>query len=137
MPLEKGFKLGKYEIEKLVGSGGMGKVYLANDTELNRPAAIKFLSSAFNFDDEQRNRFIQEVHSVSALNHPQILTVYEFGRTSRQRFRRTLPDRQRTTRPIKAGETIQLIRRQNSTARSIRMFCETSGEKFSAPRGRE
>ncbi len=80
MLLEKGFKLGKYEIEKLLGTGGMGEVYLARDTELNRPAAIKFLSSDFNSDEKLRNRFIQEVRSVSALNHPHILTLYEFGK---------------------------------------------------------
>ena len=79
MSLEKGFRLGKYEIEKLLGSGGMGEVYLADDTDLNRRVAIKFLSSDFSSDDKLRNRFTQEVRSVSALNHPHILTVFEFG----------------------------------------------------------
>ncbi|MEZ5427462.1 MAG: protein kinase [Pyrinomonadaceae bacterium] len=79
MSLEKGFRIGKYEIQKLLGTGGMGEVYLAEDAELGRPVAIKFLSSEFERDPKLLNRFRQEVRSVSALNHPHILTVHEFG----------------------------------------------------------
>ncbi|NNE98478.1 MAG: protein kinase [Pyrinomonadaceae bacterium] len=84
MLLEEGFDLGKYKIEKPLGSGGMGEVYRANDTELDRKVAIKFLSSEFGSDEKLRTRFIQEVRSVSALNHPHILTVYEFGELERE-----------------------------------------------------
>lgn len=84
MKLEKGFRLGKFEIERIAGRGGMGEVYLAHDRDLNRQVAIKFLSSEFGSDEKLRNRFMQEIRSVSALNHPHILTVFEFGKLERE-----------------------------------------------------
>ncbi|HSK70515.1 MAG TPA: protein kinase [Pyrinomonadaceae bacterium] len=80
MTFESGAKIDKYEIQNLLGVGGMGEVYRALDTELHRPVAIKFLSNEFNLDSERLSRFIQEARSASALNHPHILTVHEIGR---------------------------------------------------------
>src|SRR5262245_46495759 len=68
-----------YEIVSPIGSGGMGEVVLARDTKLNRQVAIKFLSEKFSKDEDLLNRFIQEAKAASALNHPNILTVYEIG----------------------------------------------------------
>ena len=68
-----------YEILSPVGSGGMGEVYLARDTKLDRQVAIKFLNEKFSKEESLLNRFVQEAKAASALNHPNILTVYEIG----------------------------------------------------------
>jgi eukaryotic-like serine/threonine-protein kinase len=69
---------GRYEIEGQLGEGGMGVVYRALDTKLNRPVAIKFLSNEF-ADADARHRFQREAQTASSLNHPHILTVYDAG----------------------------------------------------------
>src|SRR3954447_5451314 len=71
--------IGPYEIVKLLGAGGMGKVYLAHDQRLNRRVAVKLLSHYGAAEEEQIERFRQEALAVSALNHPNILTIYEIG----------------------------------------------------------
>src|ERR1043165_6036198 len=68
-----------YQIVSPIGSGGMGEVFLARDTKLDRQVAIKFLNQRFSKDEALLNRFIQEAKAASALNHPNILTVYEIG----------------------------------------------------------
>ena len=77
MTIINGESFGKYKILSEIGKGGMGEVYLAQDANLNRKVAIKFLSEEFSKDSEKLNRFIQEAQATSALNHPNILTVYE------------------------------------------------------------
>jgi eukaryotic-like serine/threonine-protein kinase len=74
-----GTRINQYKILSLLGEGGMGTVYLAEDTTLERKVAIKLLSNDFSFDANRRNRFFQEAKSASALNHPNILTVHEIG----------------------------------------------------------
>src|SRR5919202_7111002 len=86
MGIEAGTRIGKYEIQALVGEGGMGKVYRALDTELHRPAALKLLPPEFSSDERRMGRFVQEARAASALNHPNILTVYEIGRADSARF---------------------------------------------------
>src|SRR5262245_32161375 len=78
MALAPGTRLGPYEIQAPLGAGGMGEVYRAHDTRLNRPVAIKFLS-ADTADARARRRFQQEAQTASSLNHPHILTVFEAG----------------------------------------------------------
>src|SRR5262245_60723377 len=78
MALAPGTRLGPYEIQAPLGAGGMGEVYRAQDTRLNRPVAIKFLS-ADTADASARRRFQQEAQTASSLNHPHILTVFEAG----------------------------------------------------------
>ena len=77
--LEVGHSLGHYRILKKIGAGGMGEVYLAEDTRLNRKVALKLLSGSFAADARRLKRFEREAQAVSALNHPNILTVHEFG----------------------------------------------------------
>src|SRR4030095_3579139 len=84
--LQPGARLGRYEIRSKIGKGGMGEVYLAVDTELDRTVAIKILPAAVASDQERLQRFIQEAKAASALNHPHILTIYEIGTTENTRF---------------------------------------------------
>jgi eukaryotic-like serine/threonine-protein kinase len=77
--LEVGQRIGRYEILGLLGRGGMGAVYLARDDSLERSAALKVLLPEFTSDPERVNRFKREARAASALNHPNILTIYEIG----------------------------------------------------------
>ena len=79
MTLPLGSKLGQYEIVAPLGAGGMGEVYRARDTRLSREVAIKVLPAAVASDADRRLRFEQEARSASALNHPNILTIYDVG----------------------------------------------------------
>ena len=78
-------RIGRYEIVSPIGAGGMGTVYKARDTQLNRPVAIKFLSPDL-ADESARRRFQQEAKMASALNHPHILTVHEAGEFDGQQY---------------------------------------------------
>jgi eukaryotic-like serine/threonine-protein kinase len=74
-----GNEIGTYKIEKLLGVGGMGEVYLARETKLNRLVALKILPSQFVADAERTSRFEREAQALSALNHPNLITIYEVG----------------------------------------------------------
>ena len=77
----EGDKIGRYEVKRKVGVGGMGEVFLAHDAELDREVAVKVLLPEFCCDLERVNRFKLEAKSASALNHPNIITIYEIGST--------------------------------------------------------
>ena len=79
MPLPSGTRLGPYEIQSLLGAGGMGEVYRARDTRLQRDVAIKILPSSLATDQDRLRRFEQEARAVAALNHPNILTILDVG----------------------------------------------------------
>jgi serine/threonine protein kinase len=77
MSLAAGTRLGPYEVLGLLGAGGMGEVYKANDTRLGREVAIKVLPGDRLADEGRRRRFVQEAQAASALNHPHIITIHE------------------------------------------------------------
>jgi Tol biopolymer transport system component/predicted Ser/Thr protein kinase len=74
-----GTTIGQYRIESEAGAGGMGVVYRAVDVDLKRPVAIKVLNAAAVGDPDRRRRFVQEAQAASALNHPDIVTIYQIG----------------------------------------------------------
>ena len=79
MRLEKGTRLGDYEIQSLLGAGGMGEVYRARDLRLRRDVAVKVLPAVVSSDPERLRRFEQEATAAAALNHPNILAVHQLG----------------------------------------------------------
>jgi hypothetical protein len=79
MPLSSGSRLGPYEIVTPIGAGGMGEVYRARDVRLHREVAVKVLPGSFADDPDRLRRFEHEARAASALNHPGILTIHDFG----------------------------------------------------------
>jgi len=114
MALAAGTKLGRYEIRSKIGEGGMGEVYLAQDTKLARKVALKILPVEIAAHPDWMKRFVQEAKTASALNHPNIITIYEIehidsvnfiatefidGETLRRRMRKA---------PMKVGEVLDV-----------------------------
>jgi serine/threonine-protein kinase len=112
--LPSGARLGRYEIKFQLGAGGMGEVYLAQDTKLDRKVALKILPADVAAHQDRMKRFVQEAKSASALNHPNIITIYEIeqidsvnfiatefidGETLRQRLKNG---------PLKLGEVLDV-----------------------------
>ncbi|MCA1849518.1 MAG: protein kinase [Acidobacteria bacterium] len=108
MPLPPNTRLGRYEIRSLLGAGGMGEVYLAEDTELERQVALKILLAEVAMDEDRVRRFVQEAKAASALNHPNILTVYEIGSFENSRFIATELIKGETLRARLQGEPLTL-----------------------------
>src|SRR3979490_1853716 len=79
MTLAAGSKLGPYEIAAPLGAGGMGEVYRARDTRLERTVAIKILPAQFSSDPVRKQRFEREAKTISSLNHPHICTLHDVG----------------------------------------------------------
>jgi serine/threonine protein kinase/tetratricopeptide (TPR) repeat protein len=86
MAFVAGTRLGRYEIRSLLGRGGMGEVYLALDTQLERTVALKVLPADVASDRQRMRRFVQEAKAASSLNHQNILTIYEFGQADATYF---------------------------------------------------
>lgn len=106
-------RLGRYEISSQLGAGGMGEVYLAHDTKLDRKVALKILPGNVGSQDRVR-RFVQEAKAASALNHPNILTIYEIDEIDSEHFiatefieGQTLRNRIRLA-PLESGEAIDI-----------------------------
>src|SRR5881227_14829 len=79
MTLACGARLGRYKIRSQIGAGGMGEVYLAEDTQLRRPVALKILPAEIASNKDRMRRFRQEAQAAAVLNHPYIAHVYEIG----------------------------------------------------------
>ena len=84
--LSIGTRLGPYEIVSAIGEGGMGEVYQATDTRLDRTVAIKVLRADLSKDPQFQQRFEREARAVSALSHPNICTLYDIGSESGAQF---------------------------------------------------
>src|SRR5438477_5330920 len=114
MKIQAGTRLGRYEIRAKIGEGGMGEVYLAEDTKLDRKVALKVLPSEVATHPERMRRFVQEAKAASALNHPNIITIYEIDETDSGHFiatefidGETLRARMRDA-PMKLGEALDV-----------------------------
>src|SRR5437899_4067451 len=114
MSIQTGTRLGRYEIRSKIGAGGMGEVYLAQDTKLDRKVALKILPAEIAADRGRMNRFVQEAKAASGLNHPNIITIYEIDETDSGHFiatefieGETLRQRMRDT-PMKLGEVLDV-----------------------------
>ena len=86
MSLPKGARLGPYEILESLGAGGMGEVFRARDTRLNRDVALKILPQGFSNDGERLSRFQQEAQAVAALSHPNIMALFDVGEHDGTRY---------------------------------------------------
>src|SRR5437588_12615951 len=86
MTLGAGTKLGRYEIRSKIGAGGMGEVYLAEDTRLHRKVALKVLPADVASNQDRMRRFNQEATAAAALNHPHIAHIYEIGESEGVNF---------------------------------------------------
>src|ERR1041385_8106298 len=109
-----GTRLARYEIRSKIGEGGMGEVYLAQDTKLDRKVALKILPPDVAADRSRMNRFVQEAKAASALNHPNIITIYEIDESSSGHFIATefidgptLRERQ-ATEPLTLSESLEV-----------------------------
>jgi serine/threonine-protein kinase len=114
MTIAAGTKLGRYEIRAKIGEGGMGEVYLAQDTKLDRKVALKILPAEVAAHPDRMKRFVQEAKTASALNHPNIITIYEIDETVSGHFIATefidgVTLRQQTRKaPMKIGDVLDV-----------------------------
>src|SRR2546425_12943015 len=86
MTIVAGTKLGRYEICSKLGAGGMGEVYLAQDTQLDRKVAIKFLPESLVADEQARKRLVREARAAAKLDHPNICAIHEVGEEDGRSF---------------------------------------------------
>src|SRR2546429_2780906 len=114
MTITTGTKLGRYEVRSKIGEGGMGEVYLAQDTKLDRRVALKILPADVAAHPDRMKRFVQEAKAASALNHPNIITIHEIDETEAGHFiatefidGETLREREQKT-SLKVGESIDI-----------------------------
>ena len=121
--LEAGKCFGHYEIIKQIGEGGMGEVFLAQDTRLERKIALKLLPESVAQDGERIRRFVREAKSASALNHPNILTIYEIGETDNTHFIATEYIEGKTLRERLKGSPLKL----KSTLEIANSSCRCTG----------
>src|SRR5437660_5045146 len=86
MTIAAGTKLGRYEIRSPLGAGGMGEIYLAEDTQLDRKVAIKFLPESLVADEQARKRLVREARAAAKLDHPNICAIHEVGEADGRSF---------------------------------------------------
>src|SRR5712691_4365639 len=127
MPFEAGTRLGPYEIIAPLGAGGMGEVYRARDTRLDRTVAIKVLTGALAADSESRRRFEHEARAIAALNDPHICTIHDVGRHGELDYLvleylegETLADRLRRSPELPIGEALGRAHRAGIAHRDLK-----------------
>jgi serine/threonine protein kinase len=149
MPLTPGTILGQYEIRSPLGAGGMGEVYRAHDTRLDREVAIKVLPESLTSDPDRLQRFEQEARPTAALNHPNILGVFQMatqgdisylveelldGETLRERLRRgPIPLRKTIDYAGQIAHGLAAAHDKGITHRDLRpenLFVTKDGSKF-------
>src|SRR6266480_1339146 len=113
MTLSVGTKLGRYEIHSKIGEGGMGEVYLAQDTKLDRKVALKILPAEVAAHSDRMKRFVQEAKAASGLNHPNIITIHEIDETDSINFIATEfiegeTLREREQKPLRLSESLDI-----------------------------
>jgi serine/threonine protein kinase/Tol biopolymer transport system component len=108
MPLSANARFGPYEIRSSLGAGGMGEVYCAFDTRLNRRVAIKVLRIDYASSPESRSRFEREARAIAALNHPNIVSVYDFGLEMDQPYIVSELIEGTSLRPLLTGQPVSL-----------------------------
>lgn len=108
-------QVGQYKIEKLLGAGGMGEVYLAEDIRLNRKVAIKFLTPDSLNNEQAKPRLLQEARAAAKLDHPNVCAIYEVGEI----------DRPYIVMPYVEGETLDIKMKQNPLALSVALNIAT------------
>ena len=120
-----GTQFGRYEIRSKIGAGGMGEVFAAYDSELNRNVAVKILPHEFSSDENRKIRFRQEARSASGLNHPNIITIYEIGENEHGSFLVT---------ELIDGSTLREIikREQPSILRSLKIIEQAANAMVAA-----
>ncbi|HET9888074.1 MAG TPA: protein kinase, partial [bacterium] len=119
MALDCGSRIGPYEVLSRLGAGGMGEVYRARDTRLGREVALKVLTQDAARDEDRLRRFISEAKTVSALNHPNILTLHEIGESETGPYLVT---------EVVEGETIRqrLIRQDVQLSEALDLAAQTA-----------
>src|SRR5262245_25561319 len=112
--LPPGTRLGRYEIRSKLGEGGMGEVYLARDTQLDRDVALKILTADVARDQQRLHRFLQEARTASSLSHPNVAHIYEIGEAAGTHFiameyvEGTPLDKTISGRPVRLGELLDI-----------------------------
>src|SRR5437867_10003827 len=114
MTIAPGTKLGRYEVRSQLGAGGMGEVYLGQDTKLDRKVAIKFLPESLLADEQARKRLVREAQAAARLDHPNICSIHEVGEEEGRSFivmqyveGETL-DFRMTRKPIELSESLSI-----------------------------
>ena len=110
MSIPAGTRLGPYEILSPLGAGGMGEVYRARDPRLGREVALKVLPEEVSLDKDRLSRFEQEARSASALNHPNIITIYEIGQAEQVSYIAMELVEGRTLRELSASDPLPVRR---------------------------
>jgi TolB-like protein/predicted ATPase len=123
MTLTAGTQLGHYEITVRLGAGGMGEVWLAEDTRLRRKVALKLLPAELTSDAERLRRFEQEAQAASALNHPNIITVYDIGDCEAGRF---------IVMELVAGRTLRTVIAEDNSVETLLALGQQMAKALSA-----
>ena len=128
MTLTPGARLGPYVIRSLLGAGGMGEVYLAHDTKLDRDVALKLLPAELASDADRLRRFELEARAASALNHPAIVAIYDLGQAESQPY---------ISMELVEGQTLRQILQAGSDAAAARVADWRPDRRWSgeSPRG--